>query len=307
MPEGDAIFRTARTLERALAGRTVERFESVLPHLTRIDEDQAIAGRTVERVRSAGKHLLLEFSGGLVLRTHMRMNGAWHVYRRGERWRRSRHQMRVAIETDAFTAVAFNVPVAEFLTAKEMARAPALQSLGPDLLGEELDVDAAVSRLKAEGSCEIAEVLLDQRVVSGIGNVYKSEVCFLCGVSPFARMSELSDDQLRALVATARRLLQANVHAAATGQIVTRRTLRSMTGRAEAGEGVWVYGRAGKPCRRCGAIILRDKRGEQARSTYWCPQCARGSGPKGPRPHTSGDADPAAPENPSPRARSPHR
>jgi endonuclease-8 len=273
MPEGDAIFRAARTLHRALGGRTVARFESVLPQLTRVDYDSPIAGRTVERVRATGKHLLIEFSGDLVLRTHMRMNGSWHVYRSGERWRRPRGQARVVIETDAFTAVAFNVPVAEFHSPAELDRAPALRALGPDLLGESFDFDAGVARLQGAHESPIAEALLNQRLVAGIGNVYKSEVCFLCRVHPFTPVSHLAPAQLRELLTTARRLLQANVHEAASGRIVTRRTLRSAAGRASPDEERWVYGRAGQPCYRCGAAIVLDRRGEDARSTYWCGRC----------------------------------
>ena len=273
MPEGDATFRAARTLHRALAGRTVERFDAVLPHLTRIDEDAPLAGRTVERVRAVGKHLLIEFSGGLVLRTHMRMNGSWHVYRPGERWRRPRSQMRLAIQTDAFTAVAFNVPVAEFRPAAELERTPALRALGPDLLAEAFDADAAVARLQRAREMALANALLDQRLVAGIGNVYKSEVCFLCRIHPFTPVSGVDIARLRQLLSTARRLLQANVHDGASGRIVTRRTLRSAAGRASPGEERWVYGRAGQPCHRCGATIVQERRGEDARSTYWCPAC----------------------------------
>jgi endonuclease-8 len=274
MPEGDAIFRTARALDRALAGRTLTGFQSMLPHLTRVDEDQPLAGRIVERVRAAGKHVLVELSGNLVLRTHMRMNGSWHVYRTGERWRRPRPQMRIVLETDAYTAVAFNVPVAEFVRGRDLSRHPTLGQLGPDLLAASFDLDAAVERLRREDTRRIAEALLDQRVVAGIGNVYKSEVCFLCRVNPFDPVVVLHDDQLRCLLSTARRLLQANVGPSATGQIVTRRTLRSMTGRADPEGSLWVYGRAGRPCRRCSQAIRRAVQGEQARSTYWCARCA---------------------------------
>src|SRR4051794_13865527 len=211
MPEGDTIYRSAQTLDRALGRRVVTRFESVLPGLTRIDEDAPLAGRVVERVWSQGKHLLIGFSGDLVLRTHMRMNGSWHVYRPGERWRRPRHQARLVIETDAFVAVAFNVPVAEFYSSRELAREPALRELGPDLLGETFDIEAAVARLRARGPLDIGDALLDQRALAGIGNVYKSEVCFVCRIDPFTPIERLVDDDLRALVQTARRLLQANV------------------------------------------------------------------------------------------------
>jgi endonuclease-8 len=277
VPEGDAIFRTARTLHQALAGRKVTRFESVLPHLTRIDDHAPLAGRVIERAWSMGKHVLIAFSGNLVLRTHLRMNGTWHVYRPGQRWRRGRQHMRVLIETDAFLAVGFNVPVAEFSPADVLERLPALRSLGPDLLGEALDLDAAVARVRAQADRPIAEVLLDQRVLAGLGNIYKSEVCFLCRVWPFTPVAALNEATLRCLVQTGRRLLQANVSATAAGAIVTRPTLRSMLRRAAPEDRLWVYGRAGRPCFRCGTAIERDRTGDDARAAYWCPRCAPAS------------------------------
>jgi endonuclease-8 len=273
MPEGDTIYRSAQTLDRALRGRVVTRFESVLPALTRIDDDAPLAGRTIERVRAKGKHLLIEFSADLVLRTHMRMSGSWHIYRPGERWQRSRRQARVVIETDAFVAVAFNVPVAEFYTERELAREPALRELGPDLLGEDFDVDAAVSRLRERGSLEIGDALLDQRALAGIGNVYKSEVCFVCRINPFTRVDHLSDDELRTLARTARELLQANVAPGTDAGITTYHPLGRTKGPADAEERVWVYGRARQPCRRCGTPVERNKQGPDARSTYWCRVC----------------------------------
>ena len=270
MPEGDTIYRAAQTLDRALGRRVVTRFASVLPGLTRIDEDVPLVGRVVERIWSQGKHLLIAFSGDLVLRTHMRMNGSWHIYRPGERWRRPRHQVRVVIETEAFVAVAFNVPVAEFYSARELAREEALRELGPDLLGETFDVETAVARLRARGAVAIGDALLDQRALAGIGNVYKSEVCFVCRINPFAPVDQFSDDELRGLVQTARGLLQANVAPGTDAGITTYHPLRRTTGRADA-ERLWVYGRAHRPCRRCRTPIERRKQGTDARSTYLVP------------------------------------
>ena len=271
MPEGDAIFRTARTLNRALAGHEVVRFESVLPKLTRIDEDSPITGRTVESVTAAGKHVLMRFSGDLVLRTHMRMNGSWHIYRPGERWRRPRRDMRIVVATRAFEAVAFTVPVAEFLTDRDLQQQEDLRQLGPDLLGDTFDEDDAVKRIRGRGDEEIADVLLNQRVVAGAGNVYKSEVLFLCRVDPFAKVSTMSDERLRGILQTARKLLQANVGALGGG-ITTYIGYRRGSGRDES-ERRYVYGRAGKPCRRCGAAIRMRAQGAHARLTYWCPKC----------------------------------
>src|SRR3954468_13350190 len=175
MPEGDSIFRTAQALHRHLAGRIVTRFESVFPALTRIDHDRQIAGRTVEGVTSRGKHILMAFSGNLVLHTHMRMNGSWHGYPPGAPWKRPARDMRVLVATAEFVAVGFNVPVAELLTARDLQRHDALRDLGPDLLDASCDAGAAALRARAQASEAIADVLLNQRVIAGIGNVFKSE------------------------------------------------------------------------------------------------------------------------------------
>ena len=271
MPEGDTIFRAARALDRALAGRRVTRFESVFPHLTRVDVDRPIRGRTIEGVSSRGKHLLIRFSGDLILRTHMRMNGSWHIYRPGERWQRPRHDMRIIVATDAFEAVAFTVPVAEFGTSSEIERE--LDDVGPDPLSTAFDSTEAMRRLRAACEVEIADALLDQRLISGIGNVYKSEVLFAGRVNPFIPVNDLSDATLEKLIALAVKFMRANVTDGTTAAIVTYTGFRRTTGRADPGERLWVYGRGGKLCRRCGTAISRAKQGPHARSTYWCPRC----------------------------------
>jgi endonuclease-8 len=273
MPEGDSIFRAARALNKALAGRGVTRFESVFPHLTRIDTDRPVRGRTVERVTSRGKHLLMWFSGDLVLRTHMRMHGSWHIYRPGERWRRPRHEMRIHVATDAFEAVAFTVPVAEFSTRAELERE--LAGLGPDPLDEDFDAQATAERLRALGDVAIADALLDQRAIAGIGNVYKSEVLFAARVNRFAAVASLDAATLERIVAIAMKFMRANVTDGSTAAIVTYAGLRRTTGRADPSERLWVYGRGGQPCRRCGTPISRAKQGPDARSTYWCRRCQR--------------------------------
>jgi endonuclease-8 len=273
MPEGDTIYRAAATLHRALAGQAVTGFESVFPALTRVDGDTPLAGRTVDRVSAQGKHLLMAFAGGLVLRTHMRMNGSWHIYRPAEPWQRPRRDMRIVVRTAPFVAVAFNVPVAEFILPGAMHRARPLTSLGPDLLGATFDDDEAVRRLRARNDVPLADALLDQRAVAGIGNVYKSETCFVARANPFATVSALDDEALRALLATARRLMQANVTSVAESGIVTYHGLRRTTGRSDPGARHWVYGRRTLPCRRCGTPIRSRKQGPDARTTYWCPTC----------------------------------
>jgi endonuclease-8 len=282
VPEGDTIFRAARTLNLALAGKPVTRFTSVYPALTRIDEDAPIAGRIVTAVDARGKHLLMHFGPGgaalqgprfaLTLRTHMRMHGSWHIYRHGETWQRPRSEARIVIETADFVAVGFNIPIAEFLDESQAERQEDLRRIGPDLLGETFDEDEAVRRLQQRGTQGIAEALLNQRVVAGIGNVYKSETLFLEAVHPETPAARVDEDKLRALLRTARKLLKANV-ADSTSEIVTYRGLRRTTGRTDPAERLWVYGRGGKPCRKCGTAISYKKTGLDARGTYWCARC----------------------------------
>src|SRR5947199_8121004 len=185
MPEGDTIFRAAATLHRVLAGHVVVRFESVLPALTRVDEDHPVAGRTIDSVSSRGKHLLMQFSGDLILHTHMRMNGSWHLYRPRDRWRAPARDMRVLVATDKAVAVGFNVPVAEFLTARDLLRHKQLAALGPDLLSASFEAAEAVRLLRRRGGGAIGDALLDQRAIAGIGNVLKAEILFVSGVHPF--------------------------------------------------------------------------------------------------------------------------
>jgi endonuclease-8 len=272
MPEGDTIFRAARTLHRALAGKRVTSFESVFPALTRIDDDSPITGRTIERVHSTGKHLLLHFSGDLVLRTHMRMNGSWHIYRPGERWQRSRSEMRIVITTADFVAVGFSIPVAEFLSEREAAKSSELRALGPDVLAETFDSEKAIANLRDRSDREIAEALIDQRVLAGLGNVYKSEILFMCRINPFRLVQELTDAELTSLVEESRRLLTLNV-SEGLELMTTYGGLRRTTGRSDPKDRLWVYGRARLPCRRCGTLIAVQKQGHDARLTYFCSTC----------------------------------
>ncbi len=267
MPEGDTIFRAARTLNQALAGHVVTRFETALAPLAAVDASTPIVGRRVERIVSAGKHLIIDFSGGLHLRTHMRMNGSWHIYRVNERWRRPRREMRVVIATDAFVAVGFNIPVAEFLDARGLERQEDLRRIGPDLLGQ-FDPDEAFRRIRARGDAEIANVLLNQRVIAGIGNVFKSEILFVCNVNPFDRITALSDATLREIIRVSEKLLRVNVR---EGNPVQRRTTNSL----DRSKPLWVYRRHGAACRRCRTPIEYQKQGSDARSTYWCPRCQK--------------------------------
>jgi endonuclease-8 len=273
MPEGDTIFRAARNMHRVLAGHVVTRFDTAYAHLDRVNVDTPIAGRIIEKCESAGKHHLIVFSGDLILRTHMRMNGSWHLYRHGERWWRGEQMMRVRIDTADWVAVAFNVPVAEFVTPKQLTTRDPVAQLGPDLLGEVFDREEAIRRIVASGHRAIAQTLLDQRVLAGIGNIYKSEVLFMAGVHPDTPSIAVSAAILERLVDIARGLLRDNVVEGASPRIQTYRNLRQLNPASEHDESVWVYGRRGKPCRKCGTPIEMKKMGIEARSTYWCPAC----------------------------------
>jgi len=273
MPEGDTIFRSARALNLALQGKQIVSFETAYAQLASVNDQTPLAGRTVERVESRGKWLLIHFSGDLILVTHMLMSGSWHIYRPGERWRRSRTHMRAVIATSDFVAVAFDVPVASFHTARTLERNTAIPKLGPDLLNDKFSDEEALQRLQARGPDEIGNALLNQQVLAGIGNVFKSEICFTCGVHPFAKVSTLPPARLQQLLEAARRLMAANVTEAAGDRIVTYTGPRRTTGADNPMARLWVYGRRGKPCRRCGTVILMRKQGVGARSTYWCPEC----------------------------------
>lgn len=263
MPEGDTIWRAARTLHRALAG---DRLLAVRSRVAAIVFAE-LAGRTVEAVESRGKNLLVRFDDGRVLHTHMRMTGSWHLYRPGEGWQRPRRQARVVLETGRFVAVCFNAPVVELLTAGGVERHAALSRLGPDLLSEAFDASEARRRLRERGELPIGEALLSQSAVAGIGNVYKSETLFLCGTDPFLRVRELPDSEIDRIVARARALMSANL---------TGRPRATRPGLSP--ERTWVYRRRGRPCFRCGTPIRMLRQGLDGRSTYWCPACQPASG-----------------------------
>ena len=266
MPEGDTIARAAAALHRALAGRVVTAFATGLAPLARVDDDTPLAGRTIEHCRSLGKHLLLEFSGGLLLRTHMRMSGSWHLYRPGERWQRPARAARIRIDTDAWVAVAFDVPVAEFVREADLHRHRPLAMLGPDLANPSFDRADGLARMRASGDRAIGEVLLDQRVVAGLGNVLRSETLFVAGLHPEIPAARLSAADLTRLLDVAAELLQRNARPDAG-------PMRNTTGRRAPGQALWVYQRTGQPCRRCGTPVMSAARGLEARRVYWCPSC----------------------------------
>ncbi len=305
MPEGDTIYRAARAMQRALAGRVVVGFETGLAPLARVNDEATLVGRVVEKVESRGKWCLVYFSGDLILVTHMLMSGSWHLYRTGEKWWMGRSRMRVAISVgglvgaaeagpthamrphewgtqavateQGWQAVAFNVPIAEFHTARSLERSSQVPKLGPDMLSDEFTVEAGVARMEAYGrehpEAEIAVVLLNQRVLAGLGNVYKSEVAFAAGVNPFRAMRTITAREMEVMVEKSQQWLKANVNDGSGDGIVTYSGNRRTTNAMDRTDRLWVYGRQGKECRRCGATVMMRKQGEQARSTYWCPEC----------------------------------
>ena len=257
MPEGDVLYRTAATLQRWLAGREVTDASSAAAPMV---------GHTVAKVEANGKHLLMWFDDGHVLHTHLRMTGSWHVYSRGERWQRPATQAKVTLTCGERVAVCFNAPVVELLPPGAEANHPSLAGLGPDVLVQPLDLEQIRRRARHRlPDTPLGELLLDQRVVAGIGNIWRCEALFLDGRSPWAPVSSLTDEELDALVSTAARIMSENL--GPSGPVNGKPAAFSGKPRR------WVYRRTGRPCRRCGTPIQSRRQGEQARTAYWCPTC----------------------------------
>ncbi|MCC7540617.1 MAG: gamma-glutamylcyclotransferase [Deltaproteobacteria bacterium] len=265
MPEGDTIFRLARKLRTALAGKTVREARTSVPGL----DATTLEGRTVVDVESRGKSLLLRLDDGRAVHAHMRMTGSWRLFAVGTAETRalapSAHPrgVKLLLVLDDVVAACVAAPVVELLTPWQQRHHRATVELGPDLLGATFDPDEARARLRARAELEIGEALAIQSVVAGIGNVYKSELLFIERVDPFARVGELDDATLAALLSRARTLLRRNVGRG------PRRT--------RSGEGplLWVYERSGAHCLVCGTPIRMRRQGAAARSTYFCPACQR--------------------------------
>ncbi len=280
MPEGDTLRRTADGLRPYLVGRPVTAVRASGPGpVPQIDR---LVGATITGVEALGKNLLIRFDNGFELRTHLRMNGSWHRYRPGEHWRRPPARARLVLEVPGAVAVCFDAPVVELLETRAEALHPALAALGPDLLDPDFEArDGAAEafrRLRDPARAErvAAEALLDQQALAGIGNVYKSEVLYIERVDPWARVRDLDDATLARLIATAHRLLVANADRRDGLGRRGRRAERVTTDGdpAAARRPLWVYGRAGRPCLRCGTVIARRSQGtERPRLTFWCPRC----------------------------------
>ena len=256
MPEGDTVYRTAKNLDAALTGHQLVRSDFRVPAFATLD----LVGETVDSVASRGKHLLMQI-GDWTVHSHLKMEGSWHLYRQGTRWRRPEWQARAVLTTADWTAVGFQLGLLEVVPRTE--ENSIVGYLGPDLLGPDWDADEALRRLTADPTRPVGLALLDQRVLAGLGNVYRNELCFLRGVLPTRPVGEVADPAK--LIALAHRLIDANKDR------VERTTTGTLRGATD-----WVYRREGKPCLRCGTTIERGSLGDdelQLRDTYWCPRC----------------------------------
>lgn len=253
MAEGDTILRAARRIDEAVGGQSLE----VRPGNARgrAAGVERLDGRRLERVEAHGKHLLLTF-GDLALHSHLGMGGSWHVYRRGHPWRKPRSAAWVVLAGRDAEAVQFGGPTLRVLPTERLRRDPVLSRLGPDVLAPDFDLASAARRLRASPDAQLGDALLDQRLVAGIGNIFKSEACFAARVDPWARVADLGDGDLRRALGATRRLMQESV--------------------AEGRPSRAVYKRGGRPCPVCATPIEARGQGDAHRRTYWCPRCQAG-------------------------------
>ncbi|MER7741356.1 DNA-formamidopyrimidine glycosylase family protein [Streptomyces sp. NPDC096538] len=264
MPEGDTVWQAARRLHEALADRVLVRSDLRVPRFATSD----LTGRSVLDVTARGKHLLTRVEGGLTLHSHLRMDGSWRIFAPGQRWNGGpSRQIRAVLANAERTAVGYRLPVLELIRTEDEERA--VGHLGPDLLGPDWDPALALANLKQDPDRELGEALLDQRNLAGIGNVFKSELCFLLNVTPWFPVGDLPADRMAGLPELARKLLEFN----------RERPVRNTTGRR--GQDLYVYGRARRPCLRCGTPIRLAEQGDGSRErpTYWCPTCQPGPAP----------------------------
>jgi endonuclease-8 len=257
MPEGDTIHDAARRMRAVLEGRTPEQI--VTPHPRHGFErwPERLAGRAVRSVDAHGKHLFVRFDGELTLHSHLRMTGSWGVYREGARWRRARHRGWLVIRAGEWSVVEFDGPVLELMRESRTRFDRRLAALGPDVIGERFDADAFLTRLHAQSPTRtIGDALLDQRIVAGIGNVWKSESCFAARVNPWRELGRVGDEEALAIVEFAHERMTRSAE------------VDGFSTRPRA-----VYRRAGLPCERCGTPIRSHAQGDENRTTYWCPGC----------------------------------
>ncbi|MCK9518364.1 MAG: Fpg/Nei family DNA glycosylase [Dehalococcoidia bacterium] len=261
MPEGDSLYRFADRLRPVLEGQVVQAARSHGPGP--VPKVHLIVGATCTAVRAQGKNMLISFDNGLALRGHLRMYGTWHIYTTGEPWTKPEREARLVLEVPGATVVNFSAPVIELIEERAIDHYQPIAGLGPNLLDDDFDADEVFRRLRdpARAALTIGDAIMDQRAMAGVGNIWKHETLFRCGINPWRTVGELSDDEVRTLVAKARELLRASV-GNSDGTVVRPRR-----------PAMYVYKRSGQPCRRCFTRLRSAPQGEDIRYTTWCPNC----------------------------------
>ncbi|MEO6867927.1 MAG: DNA-formamidopyrimidine glycosylase family protein [Gaiellales bacterium] len=262
MPEGHTIHRAARRLASVLVGKPLERVQVRGRHLVEARASERLLGTTVTQVEPRGKHLLVHTDAGWSVHSHLRMDGVWHLYRRGERWRKSRARAWLVLGSGEWDAVNFDGPILELYPTAQLLQEPVLTELGPDILVEPFDDVEYLRGMRLNGGRQIGDAVLRQRIVAGIGNIYKNESLYLASIDPWRRVEELTDEQLIAVREIATRIMR-------DGVLDARAITYSGPGRA----GQWVYGRGRMPCRRCARAVNQRPQGEDQRMTFWCATC----------------------------------
>ncbi|HYP48040.1 MAG TPA: DNA-formamidopyrimidine glycosylase family protein [Thermoleophilaceae bacterium] len=258
MPEGDTIHNAARRIRAVLIGHEILQVETPQRRHALDRWPERLAGRSLNVVDAHGKHLFLRFEGGLTLHSHLRMTGMWGVYARGQRWRRSPRRAWLVLRTAEHEVVEFDGPVLELMTDSRTRFDRRLARLGPDVLGEQLDEQGFLRRLRRDDPTRgIGDALLDQSNVAGIGNVWKAEACFAVGLDPWRPTARVSDEEALEALRAARERMQVSARDGALAR------------------GLQVYERAGRPCKRCGSTVLARGQGDDNRTTFWCPGCQR--------------------------------
>lgn len=260
MPEGDSLYRFAARLRPALVGKPVLAARSHGPGP--VPQVHRIVGATCTGVRSLGKNMLISFDNGLALRGHLRMHGTWHVYQPGEPWLRPEREARLVLEVEGAVVVNFSAPVIELIEERALEHYGPVANLGPDLLDDDFDAGEALRRLRdpARADLTIGDAIMNQRALAGVGNIWKNESLFYAGVNPWRRVRDLDDEVLRGLVGKAQALLRASVGKLNALDLTRRPSM-------------YVYGRAGQPCRRCFTRLRSGPQGVDIRQTAWCPKC----------------------------------
>ena len=261
MPEGDTIYRSAAVLRRALVGETIQATACHNPRCERPLPDDQLVGQTCVAIEARGKHLLMHLNGGAAIHSHMGMTGSWHLYRPGEPWQKPTNYASLALQFNEFLAVCFTPHTLELLSTDALEHHSQLCQLGPDILDESFNPETAVVRFGRHGSVPLGIAIMNQRIVCGIGNVYKSELLFLERLDPFGAVESFTFEQLQRLLAQSRRLMLRNLDG------------RPRQTRFDGGGRLWVYGRNGQPCHRCASPIRMRRQGDAGRSTYWCTRC----------------------------------